>query len=104
MENSPFVKILTIDKSLPTPIYHQMVNSISKAVEQKTLKSGDVCPSINQISRYYKVSRATVEKAFFVLRKMGLVSAFHGKCYYISKEISDNNPLGDTIMFRAVYG
>lgn len=104
MENSLFEKILTIDKSLPTPIYHQMVASIAKAVDQKILKGGDVCPSINQISQYYKVSRATVEKAFFVLRKMGLVSAFHGKCYYISKETSENHPLADTMMFRALYG
>lgn len=74
-----------IDATSETPKYLQVVNAVVEDVEAGILKLGERVPSINETSEMYYLSRDTIEKAYRVLRKRGVISSVKGKGCYISK-------------------
>jgi DNA-binding transcriptional regulator YhcF (GntR family) len=79
-----FEKFLTIDESSPIPKYQQVVATIVSDIEIGIVKLGDRIPSINETSEEYLLSRDTVEKAYKILRKRGIITSVRGKGYYVS--------------------
>lgn len=67
---------------------HQLADIISREISMNKYKTGDVLPSINQMSALYNVSRDTVFKAFNELRHRGLIDAAQGKGYYVIDQLS----------------
>ena len=91
MKKSSKIASLTIDEFSATPKYQQLVNAILNAIKQGVLKKGDAMPSINELSFQYEISRVTIEKGYNILRKMGILEAFHGKGYFIANtDVSQN--------------
>jgi len=78
------VPVIKIDKTLATPVYQQIVNSVLSHIEDGYLGLGAQIPSINQVSRDYHLARETVVKAFKILQEQGIISAVHGKGYFVS--------------------
>ncbi|MCC9168763.1 GntR family transcriptional regulator [Pontibacter harenae] len=74
-----------IDATSATPKYLQVVNAVIADIEAGILKVGERVPSINETSEMYYLSRDTIEKAYRVLRKKGVISSVKGKGCYISK-------------------
>lgn len=77
-----------IDATSDTPKYLQVVNAVVEDIEAGILKLGERVPSINETSEMYYLSRDTIEKAYRVLRKRGVISSVKGKGCYISKTFS----------------
>ncbi|MCJ8166551.1 GntR family transcriptional regulator [Pontibacter sp. E15-1] len=77
-----------IDATSATPKYLQVVNAVIADIEAGVLKIGERVPSINETSEMYYLSRDTIEKAYKVLRKKGVISSVKGKGCYISKNFS----------------
>jgi DNA-binding transcriptional regulator YhcF (GntR family) len=77
-----------IDSTSATPKYLQVVNAVIADIEAGILKIGERVPSINETSEMYYLSRDTIEKAYRVLRKRGVISSVKGKGCYISKTFS----------------
>jgi DNA-binding transcriptional regulator YhcF (GntR family) len=75
---------LWIDESSSVPKYIQVVKAIKGLITSETLKYGDKIPSINNLSADYYLSRDTVEKAYTILKKQGIIESVKGKGYYIS--------------------
>jgi DNA-binding transcriptional regulator YhcF (GntR family) len=75
---------LSIDDSSSVPKYIQVVKAIKGLITSETLKYGDKIPSINNLSADYYLSRDTVEKAYLILKKQGIIESVRGKGYYIS--------------------
>ncbi|TXK37100.1 GntR family transcriptional regulator [Pontibacter qinzhouensis] len=73
-----------IEEASATPKYLQVVNAIIADIEAGVLKRGHRIPSINETSEMYYLSRDTIEKAYKVLRKRGVISSVKGKGCYIS--------------------
>ena len=73
-----------IDAASATPKYLQVVNAVIADIEAGVLKRGERVPSINETSEMYYLSRDTIEKAYKVLRKKGVISSVKGKGCYIS--------------------
>lgn len=67
------------------PKYLQIVNEITGAVRQGKLKKGDLIFSINEMSDEFYLSRDTVQKAYIMLRKRGIITAVRGKGFYINR-------------------
>ncbi|MCG9791194.1 GntR family transcriptional regulator [Flavobacterium algicola] len=84
MKKPTRITSLTIDEFSATPKYQQLVNAVLNAVKQGVLKKGDAMPSINELSFQYEISRVTIEKGYNILRKMGILEAYHGKGYFIA--------------------
>ncbi|ALI97848.1 GntR family transcriptional regulator [Rufibacter tibetensis] len=79
-----------IDSTSAVPKYLQVVNAVIEDIEAGILKCGERVPSINETSEMYYLSRDTIEKAYRVLRKKGIISSVKGKGCYISSGLSTN--------------
>ncbi|WP_114778423.1 GntR family transcriptional regulator [Botryobacter ruber] len=79
-----------IEESSATPKYLQVVNAIISDIEAGVLKRGHRIPSINETSEMYYLSRDTIEKAYKVLRKRGVISSVKGKGCYISNTFASD--------------
>jgi DNA-binding transcriptional regulator YhcF (GntR family) len=77
--------VLRIDTDPKTPKYLQVVNSINEAIRRGELRRGDQVFSINELSDEFFLGRDTVQKAYNVLRKMGVLRAVPGKGFYINR-------------------
>jgi len=75
--------IIHFDPKSDVPKYRQIISSVKRAIEKKSLKKGDKAPSINQICAAYSLSRDTVMQAYNELKTHGIISSKKGKGYYI---------------------
>ena len=77
--------LFEIDAVSKTPKYIQIVDSITNAIKQGKLKKGDKIFSINELSNEFFLSRDTVQKAYDILEKRGIISPIKGKGFYINR-------------------
>jgi DNA-binding LacI/PurR family transcriptional regulator len=63
----------------------QIVSAIKKEILTGKLESNTRLPSINDLSRQYKVSRETIEKAYRELQRQGLIFPVTGKGNFVSQ-------------------
>lgn len=77
---------LNIDSISGQTKLQQLVHSIIEAVSNGTLKTGDVLPSVNQLSSESGFSRDTVFKAYRILKKRGIIEATPQKGYFVASE------------------
>ncbi|MFM8448972.1 MAG: GntR family transcriptional regulator [Haliscomenobacter sp.] len=73
---------ISINQRSAVPKYRQIVNSIVKGIETRTLGYHEQLPSINEVSIEYDVSRDTVEKAYKQLKRLGVIVSVPGKGYF----------------------
>ena len=76
-------RVIQIDSKSSIPKYRQIISSVYRSIEKKTLKKGDKVPSINQICSDYDLSRDTVMLAFNELKARGILHSQPGKGYYV---------------------
>lgn len=81
MEN----KLLNINSEKRTPIYLQIVESITDAIRRGNYKKGDRIYSINELSNEYFLARDTVQKAYNILHEKGIILSVKGKGYYVNE-------------------
>lgn len=67
----------------------QLADIISQDISEGVYKTGDLLPSINQLSATYKVSRDTVFKAFHDLKERGLIDSTPGKGHYVMGKLTN---------------
>jgi DNA-binding transcriptional regulator YhcF (GntR family) len=77
--------LFEIDAVSKTPKYIQIIDSVTNAIKQGKLKKGDKIFSINELSNEFFLSRDTVQKAYDVLEKKGIISPIKGKGFYINR-------------------
>lgn len=76
--------LITIDSSLVTPIYKQIVQSICKHIDNGTLTQNDKLPSVNSISERFALARGSVFTAYNDLRASGIIDSIPGKGYFVT--------------------
>lgn len=77
---------LNIDSISGQTKLQQLVHSITEAVSNGTLKTGDILPSVNQLSSDSGFSRDTVFKAYRILKKRGIIESAPQKGYFVASE------------------
>lgn len=75
--------LIEIDTDSSVPKYMQLVNSIVSGIEMGKIKRFDHMPSIHQLSYTYDISKATIEKGYNHLRKIGILESVQGKGFFI---------------------
>lgn len=75
--------ILKIDEFSSVPKYRQIVDAIRKGIEVGQLTRNQQLPSINELSEDYYLARDTVEKAYNLLKKEGVIEAVRGKGFFV---------------------
>ena len=78
-------KFINIDENSRIPKYKQIIDSIIHNISIGKLSMDQKIPSINRFSEEFYLSRDTVEKAYSILKKRGIISSIRGKGYYISR-------------------
>lgn len=76
--------LIQIDTSLTTPVYKQIVQSISRNIDAGILVKDDMLPSVNQISAEFSLARGSVFTAYNELRSSGIIDSIPGKGYYVT--------------------
>lgn len=66
----------------------QLADLLGQNISMGVYKSGDLLPSINELSQTYKVSRDTVFKAFLDLKERGIIDSTPGKGYYVMGKLT----------------
>lgn len=83
-----------LDKNSLIPLYIQLENMLFNKIESEEIKTGDLIPSENELSKKYFVSRMTAKKAIDLLAIKGLVERIKGKgTFVIGKEKKIELPL-----------
>jgi DNA-binding transcriptional regulator YhcF (GntR family) len=77
--------VLRIGDDGKIPKYLQVVNSINDAIREGKLRRGDQVFSINELSDEFFLGRDTIQKAYNILRKKGVLVAVRGKGFYINR-------------------
>jgi len=62
----------------PIPLYHQLAEEIREQIEARQLPAGERIPSLQELTRQYKVSYMTVRHAIGELVRRGLLEARQG--------------------------
>jgi DNA-binding transcriptional regulator YhcF (GntR family) len=75
---------MTLNRKSTTPIFAQIINHITEAIEGGKLKKGDQIPSIQQLCAKFELAPGTVTKAYEDLRARGIILAIKGKGYYVN--------------------
>jgi DNA-binding transcriptional regulator YhcF (GntR family) len=78
--------VVKVEQSSAVPKYEQIIVSITDAIGNKKLRRGDKLPSLNQVSKRYKVSLNTVVKAYDDLKKQGIIDSANGKGFHVASE------------------
>lgn len=92
---------IELDKAANLPLYQQLYNSISGAIEQGRLPQGTKLPSIRKLSEDLQVSRTTVEGAYYQLSVEGFIISRPQSGYYVhtqSLPFSSGKPQRRTVM------
>jgi DNA-binding transcriptional regulator YhcF (GntR family) len=77
--------VFNIDPARKTPKYLQIIQSIHQAILKGKLRKGDQVFSINELSEEYYLGRETVQKAYNILRKNGILVGVPGKGFFVNR-------------------
>ena len=83
MKAKAVTDLIQIDPSLTTPVYKQIVQSISRNIDNGVLCKDDMLPSVNQISAEFSLARGSVFTAYNELRSSGIIDSIPGKGYFV---------------------
>ena len=62
-----------IDDSDPTPVYRQIVNCVRDEIAKGELRPTTPLPSVRELARYLDVNVNTTNRAYQVLKEMGII-------------------------------
>lgn len=68
------------------PIFQQISEMIADDIVEGKLKEGDQIPSTTEISKFYQVNRATVQKGLSMLVEAGYAYKQRGVGIFVAKE------------------
>jgi GntR family transcriptional regulator len=74
---------LTLDKTSPVPIYHQIKEGVIRLIDDGVVKPGDLLPSENELSNAYQISPMTVRQAMKALVDEGYVQRERGRGTFV---------------------
>lgn len=79
---------IRVDRTLQTPAYRQIEQSIQHLIRQGALRPGAKLPSTRDLARDVGVNRITVSKAFQLLETQGFISSRVGNGTYVRPQLS----------------
>src|SRR6476620_1679908 len=75
----------SVNKDLPIPLYHQLKDSLQKAIEAGKWKSDEQLPNETRLAEHYGVSKITVRQALQELASLGYIRREQGRGTFVSQ-------------------
>lgn len=91
---------IKIDKYSVIPVYYQLQEALEDMIENGRLKSDELLPSENELSRTLGLSRATIQRALKYLVDRGLAYRIQGKGTFVANK-RINSSLVASLSFSA---
>ncbi len=95
--------VLSIDSNSRVPVYKQLMDQVENGIKSGEFISGDVLPSMNELSAKLDISKETAKKAYFLLRDKGVICSTQGKGYYIA-DAQSNRKMRVLLLFDKLSG
>lgn len=80
---------LNLDAKKKMTLTNQIVEAIIAKIDDGTLEKESFLPSLTDFIREYKVAKATVEKAYNILKDRGYIGSVPGKEYFVNRKVDD---------------
>jgi GntR family transcriptional regulator len=87
------MEYLYVNKTLKVPIYKQISNSITKAIEEGQLKYNDKLPTEKEVCRTFSISHTVVKMAYEELINEHKIKRIKGKGTYVTNRLVFHTPL-----------
>jgi GntR family transcriptional regulator len=87
------MEYLFVNKTLKVPIYKQISNSITKAIEEGLLKYNDKLPTEKEVCRTFSISHTVVKMAYEELINEHKIKRIKGKGTYVTNRLIFHTPL-----------
>ena len=78
--------LITVDLRSRTPIYEQLVASITEDVLSGRLQAGEQLPSVRQLASTLAINPNTVQKAFAALEAKGILCCLPGRGNFVTSD------------------
>lgn len=75
---------LSLDRSSPTPLYHQIVQTIRWRIGTGALRAGEALPPIREAAEHWGVNYHTVRRAYHELASEGWVESAQGSGTHVA--------------------
>jgi GntR family transcriptional regulator/MocR family aminotransferase len=83
----PFHSLITIDRSLSVPVYHQVANGLIKLIIEGKIKPGNSLPASRILAELMHLNRTTIVAAYEELRSQDWIEALPRRGIFISKQL-----------------
>lgn len=93
-----------IDKSIPIPLYYQLLQILEEKIKKGTWQPGDTIPTEAEIMRVYGISRSTVRQAILALVNMGYLRREKSKGTIVISSTGQTRFVGSLISFSEEIG
>lgn len=84
---------IALNHAAETPIYQQIVDSVSREIHTGALPPGYRLPTVREFSAEYGVSQGTIKHAYDALERLGLIDKTQGRGTFVSDR-SEGRPAG----------
>lgn len=88
-----------VDKTLKVPIYKQISNSITSAIQEGLLKYNDRLPTEKEICRMFSISPTVVKMAYETLISEQMIKRIKGKGTFVTNRFHLHTPLNEFYQF-----
>lgn len=80
-----------INRLSGVPLYLQLIDALTRDIENHVYKSGDQLPSERELCELYELSRITVRQALQELEREGVITKKHGKGTFVAENSFQQN-------------
>lgn len=84
-----YKNLITVNKMSNKPIYEQIVEQVQNLIATGILKSGEMIPSVRNLSRECGTNPNTVQKAYNELERVGITYSVPGVGRYVSENAKE---------------
>jgi GntR family transcriptional regulator len=88
-----------LDKSIPTPLYYQLLNILKEKIENGVWGLGETIPTEQELMKQYDISRSTTRQAIMALVNEGYLHREKSKGTIVSSRTSRMGFLGGLLGF-----
>lgn len=79
---------IRLDRSLPTPLYHQIFSVLQEAILRGQVSADSTLPSQQEIARLFDVSEITAKRALNELVLAGLITRHRGRGNFVKEQVA----------------
>lgn len=91
---------LQIEPHSGVPIYLQLTQGFTRAIQRGTLRTGDVLPTVRQLAATLRLAPNTVMRAYAELQRLGLTESRAGAGTTVLSQLNTFSPVRAELLYE----